>query len=67
MVCVYSFATISGGYFNPASVISIWFSGRGGITMKQLLFYVPAQMAGGVAGGMFHCGLSELFENHEMN
>jgi aquaporin Z len=45
---VYAFGPISGGHFNPAVSIGLWAGGR--FPAAQVLPYVVAQVAGGIAG-----------------
>jgi aquaporin Z len=45
---VYAFGPISGGHFNPAVSIGLWAGGR--FPAAQLLPYLVAQVAGGIAG-----------------
>jgi aquaporin Z len=44
----YALGPISGGHFNPAVSVGLWAGGR--LPVSQLLPYVVAQVAGGVAG-----------------
>jgi aquaporin Z len=44
----YALGPISGGHFNPAVSVGLWAGGR--FPVSQLLPYVVAQVAGGVAG-----------------
>ncbi|HVY80153.1 MAG TPA: aquaporin Z [Steroidobacteraceae bacterium] len=45
---VYALGPISGGHFNPAVSIGLWAGGR--FPASQLLPYIIAQVAGGIAG-----------------
>ena len=45
----YAFGHISGGHFNPAVSVGLWAGGR--FSAKELLPYVVAQVAGGIAAG----------------
>lgn len=51
MVMIYSLASVSGAHFNPAVTVSIKFSGRGILTMQEVICYVVAQLLGGLAAG----------------
>merc|ERR1719487_1446451 len=48
---IYSLASVSGAHFNPAVTVSIKFSGRGILTMQEVICYVVAQLLGGLAAG----------------
>jgi aquaporin Z len=45
---VYAFGPISGGHFNPAVSVGLWAGGR--FPTAQVLPYLVAQVAGGIAG-----------------
>ncbi|MCI4357967.1 MAG: aquaporin [Thermoplasmata archaeon] len=45
---LYSFGEISGGHFNPAVTIGAWAAGR--FAPRDVLPYLAAQVAGGIAG-----------------
>jgi aquaporin Z len=44
----YAFGHISGGHFNPAVTIGLWIDRR--VETGAVLFYIVAQVAGGIAG-----------------
>src|SRR5262252_6189630 len=44
----YALGPISGGHFNPAVSVGLWAGGR--FPSSQLLPYIIAQVAGGIAG-----------------
>ena len=46
----YAFGHISGGHFNPAVSFGLWAGGR--FPAKDLLPYIAAQVAGGIAAGV---------------
>jgi len=48
VVLITIFAPISGAHFNPA--VSLVFALRRELTPRELVFYVPAQVIGGIAG-----------------
>lgn len=46
---------VSGAHFNPAVTLAAWFTGRrtpGGLTLRDVAAYVPAQIAGAVGGAI---------------
>ncbi|MEU4878643.1 MIP/aquaporin family protein [Streptomyces sp. NPDC021608] len=46
---------VSGAHFNPAVTLAAWFTGRrtqGGLALRDVAAYVPAQIAGAVGGAM---------------
>lgn len=45
---IVTYAPISGAHFNPAVTLAI--AGRGGLPLRDTVFYVAAQIAGGLAG-----------------
>ena len=54
-VLVVLFGPVSGAHFNPVVTLAVWFADRrtpGGLTPRDLAAYVPAQMAGAVAGAV---------------
>ena len=50
---VYAFGPISGGHFNPAVSVGLWTGGR--FPAAQVVPYVVAQVAGGIAGAAVLC------------
>lgn len=61
------FGPISGGHFNP--VVSLVDAHFGGITLRDALAYIPAQIAGCISGavlanGMFALGAISVSETH---
>ncbi|MEU6228515.1 MIP/aquaporin family protein [Streptomyces sp. NPDC047042] len=49
------FGPVSGAHFNPAVTLAAWFTGRrtaGGIALRDVAAYVPAQIAGAVGGAI---------------
>jgi len=53
---VYAFAPISGSHFNPAVTFAICLSGRGKCQWADACVYIPAQVAGGIAGAFTYAG-----------
>lgn len=49
---VYAMGNVSGGHFNPAVTASVLLSRRNKIDQKEAGYYVLAQLAGGVLGGI---------------
>ncbi|GIS28391.1 MAG: hypothetical protein CM15mP129_05880 [Chloroflexota bacterium] len=49
-IAIASFARISGAHINPAVTISMWIHKK--ISSKKTLFYLLAQFAGGILGGL---------------
>ncbi|MFE1880013.1 aquaporin [Streptomyces diastatochromogenes] len=46
---------VSGAHFNPAVTLAEWWTGRrggAGVTLRQATVYVPAQIAGAIAGAV---------------
>ncbi|MFF7979918.1 aquaporin [Streptomyces sp. NPDC007901] len=46
---------VSGAHFNPAVTLTTWFNGRRdphGLTLRDVIAYVPAQIAGAVTGAL---------------
>jgi glycerol uptake facilitator-like aquaporin len=46
---------VSGAHFNPAVTLAAWFTGRrtsGGLALRDVAAYVPAQVAGGIGGAI---------------
>ncbi|MGW1255683.1 aquaporin [Streptomyces sp. NPDC002513] len=46
---------VSGAHFNPAVTLAAWFTGRraaGGLTLRDIAAYVPAQIAGAIGGAI---------------
>jgi aquaporin Z len=48
LTAVYALGPISGGHFNPAVTIGLWAGGR--FPARDIVAYVVAQVAGGIAG-----------------
>src|SRR5688572_26506016 len=48
LTAAYSLGPISGGHFNPAVTVGLWAGGR--FPSGQVLSYIVAQVAGGIAG-----------------
>ncbi|MET7695792.1 MIP/aquaporin family protein [Streptomyces sp. NPDC005483] len=54
-VLIALFGPVSGAHFNPAVTLAAWFTGRhapGGLALRDVAAYVPAQMAGAVGGAI---------------
>jgi len=51
---IYAIGDISGGHFNPAVTISILFSGRDKIQMKEAGLYMAAQIGSGLLGALVY-------------
>jgi|SRR6266508_552738 len=54
-VLIIMLAPVSGAHFNPVVTLSAWWLGRGadsGLAVRDLAVYVPAQIAGGIAGSV---------------
>ena len=49
-IAIASFARISGAHINPAITISMWLHKK--ISSKKTLFYLVAQLIGGILGGL---------------
>lgn len=47
---VYTFGSVSGGFFNPAVVLAVLLSGRGKISKKQAAMYAAVECFGALAG-----------------
>ncbi|WP_053755958.1 aquaporin [Streptomyces sp. AS58] len=46
---------VSGGHFNPAVTLAVWFTGRRtphGLSLRDVAVYVPAQIAGALGGAV---------------
>jgi len=46
---------VSGAHFNPVVTLAAWFTGRrtsGGLALRDVAAYVPAQVAGGIGGAI---------------
>lgn len=52
MVMIYALGNVSGGHFNPAVTLSILASGRNKISTSDALYYILAQMLGGIAAAI---------------
>lgn len=52
MVMVYSLGSVSGAHLNPAVTMAIGLSGRGKISLQDLLCYMVAQICGGLVGAL---------------
>ena len=50
MVMIYAFGNISGAHYNPAVTIAFFAAGR--IKIKEVLYYIPAQIIGSVLGAL---------------
>jgi aquaporin Z len=51
-VQVYIFSSVSGGFFNPSVTLAVLLSFRDKISWRHAVFYVVAQILGGIAGGV---------------
>ncbi|KND34425.1 aquaporin [Streptomyces acidiscabies] len=54
-VLIVLFGPVSGAHFNPVVTVAVWFADRrtpGGLPLRDLAAYVPAQMVGAVAGAV---------------
>lgn len=51
-VQIYTFASVSGGVFNPAVTLAILLSGRGKLSMKDAGLYALVQFIAGICGGL---------------
>ncbi|WP_425246337.1 aquaporin [Streptomyces sp. NEAU-NA10] len=54
-VLVLLLGPVSGAHFNPAVTLAAWFTGRrtpGGLTLRDVAAYVPAQIAGAISGAV---------------
>ncbi|WP_406125506.1 aquaporin [Streptomyces sp. NBC_00989] len=54
-VLITVFGPVSGAHFNPVVTLAVWFSGRrapGGLTPRDVVAYVPAQIVGAVGGAV---------------
>eukprot|EP00929_Paragymnodinium_shiwhaense_P119189 TRINITY_DN91068_c0_g1_i1.p1 TRINITY_DN91068_c0_g1~~TRINITY_DN91068_c0_g1_i1.p1 ORF type:complete len:584 (-),score=91.58 TRINITY_DN91068_c0_g1_i1:119-1870(-) len=56
---VYTFASVSGGLFNPAVTLAVLLSGRQKLKLNEALAYGLVQMAAGVLAGMTSFVLSD--------
>ena len=54
----YSFGPVSGGHFNPAVTISLWFAGK--FPAKKVLYYVSAQFLGGILASTILFGITGM-------
>lgn len=52
MVMIYALGNVSGGHFNPAVTTAVLLSGRNKISLTDALWYVSAQILGGIAAGL---------------
>merc|ERR1719453_238595 len=52
MCMIYALGNVSGAHFNPAVTVAILMSGRGKIALQDALWYILAQLLGGVAAGL---------------
>jgi len=57
MCMIYALGSVSGGHFNPAVTLSILFAGRSKISSQDALYYIGAQLLGGVLGAMTYRGM----------
>ncbi|MET8801392.1 aquaporin [Streptomyces sp. NPDC004546] len=51
---------VSGAHFNPAVTLAAWFTGRrtpGGLTLRDVAAYLPAQTAGAICGAVLADGM----------
>ncbi|MFG3656657.1 aquaporin [Streptomyces sp. NPDC047706] len=54
-VLILLFGPVSGAHFNPAVTLAGWFTARrggAGVTLREAAAYIPAQIAGAVAGAV---------------
>lgn len=55
-VLIAVFGPVSGAHFNPVVTLAAWFTGRrtdeGGLSLREVAAYIPAQIAGAVAGSV---------------
>ncbi|MET9131919.1 MIP/aquaporin family protein [Streptomyces antibioticus] len=55
-VLILLFGPVSGAHFNPVVTLAAWFTGRrdpyGGLALRDLAAYVPAQTAGAIGGAV---------------
>jgi len=50
MVAIYALGQVSGGHFNPAVTLAVWF--RGKLETEKVAFYIVAQILGGVVAAL---------------
>merc|ERR1719163_1311631 len=50
-VQIYTFASVSGGVFNPAVTLAILLSGRRKLSLKDAALYILVQLVAGIVGG----------------
>jgi aquaporin Z len=56
---IYTFGSVSGGFFNPAVTLAVLLSGRGKITPPHAGLYMAVQFCGGLVGALIAFGATE--------
>ncbi|PPK66781.1 MIP/aquaporin family protein [Actinokineospora auranticolor] len=51
-VLITLFGPVSGAHFNPAVTLAVWFTGRDGLTARDVAAYLPAQVVGAITGAI---------------
>ena len=54
MCMIYALGSVSGAHFNPAVTLAVFLSGRSLISLKQVLWYMLAQLIGGSIAGLLY-------------
>jgi len=56
---IYTFGSVSGGFFNPAVTLAVLLSGRGKITPPHAGLYMVVEFCGGLVGALIAFGATE--------
>jgi len=59
MCMIYAVGSVSGGHLNPAVTLAILFSGRNKISATDALYYMVAQILGGIAASMTYVSVMQ--------
>ncbi|CAE8668942.1 unnamed protein product, partial [Polarella glacialis] len=56
---IYTFASVSGGMFNPAVTLAVLLSGRGKIKPLEAGLYIAVQILAGIIAGLIALGITD--------
>jgi aquaporin Z len=63
MCMIYALGSVSGAHFNPAVTLAILFAGRNKLTSQDALYYIGAQLLGGICAALSYRGMVHPSKN----